>query len=336
VRNRSGSESLKSGTVSGGAFTNLAQVDLNLLVALNDLLTERNVTHAGERLGLTQPAMSGQLARLRDLFKDELLVRVGRQLELTAVAQELVEPVRRVLGQIEDAIDRRRAFDPKAEVRQFTIAASDYATLLLFEPTSARLEGEAPGVTCAFTTVGEDSLERLDAGEVDFVIEPAEMKPRQPGRLLFKDRWVCALWAGNRDVGECLTRKNFLSLPHLGYRLNQRRGLASTAESYLAELGIRRRIVATTESFLLLPFLLHGSRLIALIQWRIAERFRKAAELRVFPPPFRIPDIHDSLFWCARNTSTPAHAWFRSLLIEVASRLPSSPVGPGTNHRAND
>ncbi len=120
---------------------NLRQFDLNLLVALDALLTERNVTRAGERLYLSQPAMSGILSRLRHAFNDELLVRVGRHLEPTAFAAQLAKPVRECVQQIEDLLSTQRMFSPETEARTFVIAASDYVVLLLLGPLVKRLDG---------------------------------------------------------------------------------------------------------------------------------------------------------------------------------------------------
>src|SRR5688572_4982858 len=145
-----------------GATMNLASVDLNLLVALDAILAERHLTRAGERLGLTQPTMSHTLSRLRRLFDDDLLMRIGRDYELTPLAQELREPLRDILKNIEQTIERRPNFDPKTDERLFTVGASDYATYLVFQPALARIENEAPGVRIQLLPLheaGQASLE---------------------------------------------------------------------------------------------------------------------------------------------------------------------------------
>src|SRR5665213_3068404 len=166
---------------------NLVQFDLNLLVALDALLRERNVTRAGQRIGLSQPAMSGTLARLRELFRNELLVRVGRNLELTPLAQDLGEPLRQCIERIETMMDERRAFDPARERRIFTIAASDYATYLLMPHLLERLSCEAPDITVKFTQLTKHSFDLLDEDRIDFVIMPSEVETNNPGELLFID-----------------------------------------------------------------------------------------------------------------------------------------------------
>jgi len=298
----------------------LSRIDLNLLVALDALLAERNVTRAGERIALSQPAMSGALARLRELFRDDLLVRVGRRLEPTPLAQELILPVRGILDQIEHTVEERRGFDPKSEARTFTVAASDYATFLLAPGLLERLGREAPRISIRFAQLPEEMFDSLGAGEIDFLIIPAETQPNYPGRLLFADRWVCAVWAGNSAVGSRMTRKQFVALPHLAYRFG-RRLTFSTAGRHVMSLGLPIEIAATTESFVTAAFMLEGTRMVTLTHRRLARRLEQAANIRYFAPPIKIPDIHESIFWNPRNTASPAHVWLRTVLIEIATAL---------------
>jgi DNA-binding transcriptional LysR family regulator len=299
---------------------NLVQFDLNLLVALDALLRERNVTRAGQRLGLSQPAMSGTLARLRGSFHDDLLVRVGRHLELTPLAQELIEPVGQCIARIEDMIDHRRAFDPAREERVFTIAATDYATYLLMPPLLERLSREAPGMTLKFTRLHAKSMDLLGEGRIDFAILPSEIETHYPGELLFIDRWVCAAWSNHPDLGDGLTRDQYLALPHLGFEMPEHEG-HSVAELHLADIEVRRHIVATTESFMLAPFMLRGTRFITLVHQRLADRVRAAADIRLYDPPYTLPDIHESIYWNPRHSGAPAHQWLRSRFVEVARAL---------------
>lgn len=299
---------------------NLVQFDLNLLVALDALLRERNVTRAGQRIGLSQPAMSGTLGRLRELFHDDLLVRVGRNLELTPLALELGEPLRQCIERIEDMIQHRRAFAPAREARTVTVAASDYAAYLLLPPLLERLTREAPGITLKFTRLDGRSLELLGEDRVDFVVMPSEIETHYPGELLFIDRWVCAVWSKHPDLGKRLSKEEFGALPHLGYELSERDG-HSVADYHLSALQIRRHIAATTESFLVAPFLLRGTRLITLAHQRLAERVKAAADIKLFDPPYPMPDIHESIYWNPRHSSAAPHKWLRAQFVEVARAL---------------
>jgi LysR family nod box-dependent transcriptional activator len=299
---------------------NLVQFDLNLLVALDALLRERNVTRAGQRVGLSQPAMSGTLARLRELFRDDLLVRVGRNLELTPLAQELGEPLRQCIERIEDMIGHRRSFDPAQEKRSFTIAASDYAAFLLLPPLLERLNREAPGVTVKFTQLDTRSQELLADDRIDFVVMPSEIDTNNPGELLFIDRWVCVAWSRHPDLGKQMSAAQFCTLPHVGYALPENDG-HSVADMHLSHLRISHPVAATTASFLMAPFLLRGTRLIAVAHQRLAQRVKDAADIRIFEPPYPMPDIHESLYWNPRHSAAPAHQWLRGIFADIARRI---------------
>ena len=299
---------------------NLVQFDLNLLKALDALLRERNVTRAGQRIGLSQPAMSGTLARLREVFHDDLLVRVGRNLELTPLAQELCEPLRECIERIEDMMDHRRPFAPARENRSFTVAASDYAAFMLLPPLLERLSREAPGVTVKFTQLDARSPELLAGDRIDFVVMPSEIETNNPGELLFIDHWVCVAWSQHPELVDHVSADQFCALPHIGYALPENDG-HSVADLHLSLLQIRPRVAATTESFLMAPFLLRGTRFITVTHHRLAERVKDAADIRIFDSPYPMPDIHESIYWNPRHGGTPSHRWLRSIFVEVARQL---------------
>jgi DNA-binding transcriptional LysR family regulator len=299
---------------------NLRQFDLNLLVALDVLLTERNVTRAGERLFLSQPAMSGILARLRHAFHDELLVRVGRNLELTALAVELAAPVHQCVQQVEDLLSLRQPFAPETARWSFRVAASDYVVFLLLGPLLKGLTELAPHISVRFFALETAVRDRLAAGEVDFAVLPEEFEPEAPSVPLFEDSWVCAVWSGHPHAKDRFTVDEFLALPHLSFRLA---GLdhGSIAESFLTEIGCERRIVASTESFATAPFLLRETSLVTLVPRRLGERLRHAAEIRLIEPPFDVPPLREKLIWSPRYTASAAHMWLRTRLTEIATAL---------------
>jgi DNA-binding transcriptional LysR family regulator len=282
---------------------NLRQFDLNLLVALDALLIERNVTRAGERLHLSQPAMSGILARLRHVFNDELLVRVGRHLEPTAFAAELARPVRACVQGIEDLLSTQRAFSPQTEARTFVIAASDYVVLLLLGPLVKRLAALAPNIGVRFVSLESSVADRLAMGEIDFCVVPTELDPAFPSVPLFDDSWICAVWAGHPTVGDRLTVEEFLALPHL------------------ARVGYERKIVASTDSFATAPFLLRETSLVTMIQRRLGARLERSADIKLLEPPFEIPPMCERLAWNPRFSASLAHAWMREQLVEAAKSV---------------
>jgi LysR family nod box-dependent transcriptional activator len=299
---------------------NLRQFDLNLLVALDVLLTERNVTRAGERLFLSQPAVSGILARLRHAFQDELLVRVGRNLELTAFAADLAGPVHECVRQIEDLLNIRRPFEPESARWSFRIAASDYVVFLLLGSLLKSLAERAPNISVRFFALDPSAADRLAAGELDFVVLPMEIEPNLPSLPLFEDSWVCAVWTGHPHTALQFTMDEFLAIPHLSFRLAGPDHV-SIAESYLTQLGFELKIVASTESFATAPFLLRETPFATLVPRRLGERLKQAADIRLVELPLDIPPLREKLIWSPRYTASPAHAWFRGRIAEVAQAL---------------
>lgn len=299
---------------------NLRQFDLNLLLALDALLKEKNVTRAAARLFMSQPAVSGMLARLRQAFDDELLVRVGRNLELTEFAAGIAGRVHKCVLELDELVGSKPSFSPATESRSFSIAASDYAVLLLFGPLMRRLAEAAPNVSLHFVRLDVEAGERIAAGEIEFGIFPAALESPLPSLPLFDDSWVCALWAGHPSIGDTLTLREYLEHPHLSFNISDP-GHLSMADEYLSSHGQVHRIAATTASFTAAPFMLRGTRLLAMLPKRLGERMREAADLRLLELPFEVPVLSETLTWNPRFTSSPAHVWMREQLLEVASGL---------------
>lgn len=304
-------------------LVNLRNVDLNLLVALDALLAERSVSRAGKRIGLSQPAMSGALARLRKVFRDPLLVQVGRDLALTQTAEDLIVPVREILTRIDETLQQRKEFVPATDSRAFSVSASDYATLVLLVPLLQAIAVEAPGITINLLPRSSDARRLVQTDQADIVIEPRELfgETEFPGRHLFSDRWLCAVDADNRRVPRTrITLDKYLQLPHLVYTIGTDRQL-NLADRHLEQLGVRRRIEITVESFLLVPFLLEGTPLASLVLERAAKRLTAAAHIRTLEAPVRLPDINEAMYWHPRHTTDPGHRWLRERLWTAAAAL---------------
>jgi DNA-binding transcriptional LysR family regulator len=298
-----------------------AHINPSLLFALEALLTERNVTRAGRRVGISQSAMSGTLARLRALFKDDLLVPVGRQLVPTPLAEELLHPVRQAIEQIESVFAYRSGFDPTREKRSFIVAASDYATLLLLPRLVARLADDAPGISLRFRYLIPDPITLVAENTVDFVIMPFEMGKHLEGDPLFVDQWVCAVWSKHPSIGRRITKQQYLTLPHATLSISAILDTASIADHHLHEFALKRHISISTESFLLSLFALRRTSAIAIVPRRLAELVKDFAEIKLLKPPFDLPDLRETVFWNRRNDASPSHRWMRSLLIDVARGL---------------
>lgn len=296
----------------------LSGIDLNLLVALDALLVESNVTRAAERTMVGQPAMSASLARLRKHFGDPLLVREGRRLVPTPLAESLAEPVREAVLAVEAVMGSRADFDPTVDRRTFTIVASDYVALVLLRPLFARLGVEAPGVGVNVVPVVPDFADQLRRGQVDLVIMPTAFVGRGsfPSRQLFSDRFVLAADRDNPDVGDHVTPEVFSRLRYLSYSVGPLRALS---ERELEEVGIERHVEVSTQSFLTAPFLLTGTRLVSLVHLRLATRVAELARLRLLEPPVPLRPIVEAMYWNPRRTNDPAHRWFRSAIAEIAA-----------------
>jgi len=302
---------------------NLRNIDLNLLVVLDALLNERNVSRAGNRIGLSQSAMSAALSRLREVFHDPLLVRVGRELALTRNAEGLIVPLRETLGRIEQTLLQRPAFDPKADTRTFSISASDYAGLVLLTRFVRTIAVEAPKVTVHLLPRSRDAARLVQADQVDIIIEPSELfgHTEFPSSPLITDRWLCAVDDKHPCVKrKAMTQKQFLELPHLVYGIGVDRQL-NLADQHLARLGVTRRIEVTVESFLLVPFLLQGTQLVSLVLERAAKRLAQTAHIKTLKAPFELPDIHERMYWHPRHTTDTGHRWLRERLMAVAAAL---------------
>ncbi|GAA3775910.1 LysR substrate-binding domain-containing protein [Streptomyces chiangmaiensis] len=301
---------------------NLGSVDLNLLLALDALLAERNVTRAATRVGLSQPGMSSALARLRKLFGDPLLVREGTTLVATARAEALAQPVREALDIIQRALNDRLGFDPGTDECTVRVNCSDYSVLMLIGPLVRRLAVEAPGVTIQVRPRSPDPARMLLDGATDLVIEPTAImgKVSLPSQRLYTDRWLCCVWEGNSQVGDELSLQTYLQLGHVVYSMGGHVPVA-VVDTYLAQIALRRRVEFTVESFLLAPTVLEGTDLVAFVLERAVPLLQRTAAIRLLEPPLPLPPITQTLWWSPHRTTDPALAWVRAKISEIAAEL---------------
>jgi DNA-binding transcriptional LysR family regulator len=293
----------------------LSQVDLNLLVALDALLRERNVTRAGRQIGLSQPAMSAALARLRDMFNDKLFERVGSGYRLTPFAEALAEPLQVALTAVERTLDRDATFDPAIAKRRFLIAMSDHLLLVLCPPLVERLNQLAPGVQLHIEQVTPEIAKHLAARRIDLSIQPANLVRGPASQRLLEDSWVCAVWRGNRSVKSRITQEQLCTLPHASFA----GGRTPLAEQLIApSLGKTPLVQVISRSFVSLPFLLRGTGLIALIQRSLGTCLQDCAEIRMLELPLALPPLVFEMSWNPLYTADPAHTWLRGVLLEVA------------------
>ncbi|WP_432841947.1 LysR family transcriptional regulator [Dactylosporangium sp. CA-092794] len=300
----------------------LRRVDLNLLVAFEALVAERSVTRAAGRLGVGQSAMSSTLGRLRRLLGDPVLVREGRGLVPTPLAESLLEPVRGILIDIEQVLTHRGQFDPATDARTFLILLTNYhLTSTFLQPLLARLAVEAPRVRLHIEPPGDDFASRLQRHEVDLLIIPREAYPEHhlfPHRELFSDRYVVAVDRDHPDIGDEITYEQFTSLPYLATFSGRHR---SPAEIQLDLIGVPRNVEITTE-FGIAPFLLHGTRLITVIHERLARQVAEQNNLKLLRPPIEhLHPMTEIMVWTNRTDRDAGHRWLRECLLELAAQV---------------
>jgi DNA-binding transcriptional LysR family regulator len=300
--------------------------DLNLLVALDALLTERNVTRAGNRLNLSQSAMSGALARLRHYFHDELLVPVGRQMVLTPVAEGLVTPVRDILLQIRGTLGSKPRFEPSTATRHLSLAVSDYVTEILMADVLRAARCEAPHITFELRPVGRRAGEDLEAGELDFLIAPEDyVQSTQPTEVLFEDTYTCVVWDGNTAIGKTMTLEQYLELGHVVVNVAANEPPSNYDEQFLRRSNLKRRVEVMVPTFSLAPQLVVGTDRVATITTRLAAKCARILPLRLLPLPIAMPPMVEMLQWHKVHEYDTAHDWFRGLLKKVVQTLPPPP-----------
>jgi LysR family nod box-dependent transcriptional activator len=310
--------------------------DLNLLVALDALLTERHVTRAGNRLNLSQSAMSGALARLRHTFGDDLLVPVGRQMVLTPIAEGLVGPVRDILLQIRGTLGSKPQFDPATATRHLSLAVSDYVIEILIADVLRQARIEAPHITFELRSVGPRAMEDLESGELDFLISPAAyVSTTQPTEVLFEDTYTCVVWSGNRAVGPALTVDEYLGLGHVVVNVAGGEPPSNYDEQFLRRSNLKRRVEISVPAFSLAPQLVIGTGRVTTITTRLAAKYATAMPLRLIELPMAMPPMVEVLQWHKVHEYDPAHHWFRGLLRKAVQALPAQPpaVGGGRARR---
>lgn len=298
------------------------KLDLNLLVALNALLSERNISRAAEKLYLSQPATSGALARLRAYFNDDLLVQSGRQLILTPRAKELIDPVREVLMRIDTTIAAQPQFDPATETRQFTLLVSDYTTAVLIPVLLAELYREAPNLRIRLRDQADKPDEVLEQGEVDFLVIPSQYIAKDhPSAALFEEDYLCVTWEGNTRVREHLTFDDYLSCGHVIATFAHTNPLSTFDGWFMESFDVKRRVEVTAPSMSALPSLVVGTDRIATVHRRIALRAQATLPIKVWEPPPRIPRLVQMLQWHKHRSNDPAITWLRDKIITASSMV---------------
>jgi DNA-binding transcriptional LysR family regulator len=306
----------------------LAQLDLNLLVILRELIRERNVTRAAERVAVSQPAASAALGRLRRHFDDQLLIRRGGTYVLSPLAAQLAERVELACAAAERVFAAESEFDPETCTREFTLLMADYVIAVIGRRLSQLLADEAPSIRLHVRLVRESlAVEASEAiRRIDGIVAPpltSLIAPHLRSMELFRDRWVCVAWTGNRLLnGDSPTLDELERLSWVvPYMPDRGQVSAAPVSQQFAMLGIQPRVAVRAESYQSVADFVTGTDRIALMQARLAERVSDQFDLRVMECPGTSQAIVEALWWSDDHDDDPAHEWLRRALLRVATDL---------------
>lgn len=298
-------------------------IDLNLLAAFDALMNERNVTRAATQVGVSQPAMSAALSRLRKLFGDPLFLRSADGLLPTPRARELAEPVSQALRQLEATLVRKPDFVPSEAKLTVNLGLSDYPAFVLLPALLEALAERAPGISVNVHAFNDrdHAVDLLDAGAIDAAIgvPPTHSEGRILTRPVLRDEFVTIIGSRHPAARRGMDMKTYLSLRHaLASPEGQRHGLVDQA---LAQQGHQRTLALTLPQMFVLPAVVARTDMTATVMKRVALNSPAGRKLALFPPPVALPEIVFHLIWHRRSDGHPAQQWLRKLIESVASGL---------------
>lgn len=310
---------------------NLSRIDLNLLVFLDVLLRERNVTKAADQLGITQPAMSNGLKRLRGLFDDPLLIRTSKGMTPTERAEELQPYVREILAAIEKTVQPASNFNIAESDRLFRIMASDYAESTLLPALLDRLRVDAPNIRLDFLTPSDVSFQDVEKGKIDMAINRFDYLPQSFHQAaVWRDNFACLMHKDN-PAAKDFSLDSYLSAPHIwvsktgmgvgvGMNPNDTQRLGRVDEA-LAEMDKKRNIKLFTRHYQVATQLAHQPDLIATLPRQLAKLSANDKDLVMFNTPFPIVPIELKMAWSPLVHHNAGHTWLRQLIRELAQEI---------------
>jgi DNA-binding transcriptional LysR family regulator len=317
-----------------GDAVELQDLDLNLLVVLNQLLAERSVSKAARTLGISQPAISNSLAKLRKILGDPLFLRTGKGMEPTPYADQLAEPVSYALGMIHSSLNQHTSFHPAESKRVFTIGMTDIGEIYFLPTLMRRLRHEAPSV--AVSTMRNTSVnlqDDLQSGKVDLAIGLLpQLKAGFFQRRLFTQSYVCLMRRAHPLNRRQLSIEEYQSAQHL------RVIAAETGHGRIDELlqrsGVERKFPLTVPHYVCVGHILQGSDMIATVPEKLADKLLEPFQLAKLPLPAKLPDVAITVFWHAKYHRAPANQWLRTVLFELFGDSESPTLHSGKSARA--
>ena len=305
---------------------NLQTMDLNLLVVFEALMEERGVTRAANRVGLSQPAMSNALARLRRTFDDPLFVRTPEGMSPTPAAQSLIGPVRSALAQLRDIFEEKPAFAPSASERLFQLLTNDYVELTLLPPLVKAIREQAGGVSLrvqrspsVFEPPSVNSLAESFDLAIGFFPDALTLDARVRSELLWEDKNVCIARARHPKIRGRISLRQYAEAEHVAV-FYKKQGLG-VIDTLLAQRALSRRTAVVVPHFTTVPFIVSASDFIATVPERLAQRFSKQLKLQSLRAPIEIPPLRLTLLWHERFHADPAHRWMRELIARTTGKI---------------
>jgi DNA-binding transcriptional LysR family regulator len=295
----------------------LSDIDLNQLVLFQQLMVERRVSRVAENLGLTQPAVSNTLAKLRRQFGDDLFVRTPTGMMPTPFAEQLAEPIGYALGMIHSGLNQHSRFDPASVKRSFTIGMTDIGEIVFLPGLVERLRVDAPGVSLSTVRTTATTLrDDMEAGKVDLAIGPLpELKAGFFQRRLFRQRYVCLFRKGHALERKRLSLADFKAAEHL-IIVSAGTGHGKV-DDLIRRAGVERTVCLTIPHFVSLGHLLKRTDMVATVTERLAESLVEPFDLAFRPHPVDLPEIAINVFWHAKMHRSPAHQWLRGVVFDL-------------------
>lgn len=290
---------------------NIKSLDLNLLVALKALLEEKHITRAAIRVGLSQPAMSRALARLREVFNDPLLVRGANGLDLSARANDIYQPLLNVFSEIHHIMTPSFS-QPEMMQGEITIATRDNEMVTILPQVLNCISKEAPGLTFRIISLVGDDLSPLEQNKVDFIMTGTDSKSATLCRsILYKEDFVC-LVATNNPVAQHFTLEEFVKMNHCLVSIT---GFGpGLVDTILAQKGLQRKIVIMVPHFLAASYIVANTDLVVTLPRRVGLLLSQHKKITVLEPPIKIPSFCIYLYWHIRNQNNPTHTWLRKII----------------------
>jgi DNA-binding transcriptional LysR family regulator len=298
---------------------NLAGVDLNLLVVFDALMTQQHLTRAAEKIGLSQPATSNALSRLRKLLKDELFIKTSKGMTPTPKAVELAEPIRQVLLQIQTTIYSEPQFVPQTSDRIFRLGMDDYSELVFLPKLLQEIELLAPKVRIQVrSTNWMRSPKLLDADEIDVAIGHCpQWQPWHERQLLYEEHFVCVASSDRFQARKAITLDEYVAASHL--LVSPKEDMVGMVDEILREQNRHRHIAMSVPNFLIVPFILVNTNLIATLPAQLVKTFVEVWQLYASPLPFKMTGFSVDTLWHSKNDRDPGHLWLRNLMAQLCT-----------------